>query len=229
MARKVSILGASGMIGGLLLDCLLEDNYYEEVHLLLRRALGSTDPRVTEHLVDFADPKAYAPAISGSEAVFSCIGTTMKQVKGDREAYRKIDFDINRIAAETAASYGVFAYLLVSSVGADPANNNNFYLKLKGVTEETVSKQAIPQVHIFRPSLLVGDRKESRPAEKISQFLAPAVSPLLLRGWRKYKPIKGLALAFAMMNAAKDPRRGIFIHEYDEIMSLALKSGQYRA
>lgn len=229
MARKATILGATGLIGSLLLDILLEDDYYDNIHLLLRKPLQLGHPKVVEHVINFEDPKAYASAIAGAETVFCSVGTTLKKVKGDQAAYRKVDYDIAVNAAKMAASQGVFGFMLVSAVGADASNNNNFYLKLKGIVEETVSKEQIPQVHIFRPSLLLGDRKEKRSAEMLMQGLSPLLSPLLFGKWRKYKPVKGIELAFAMLAAAKDPRKGIFIHHYNEIRELAIKSGRYRA
>ena len=229
MARKALILGASGMIGSLLLDLLLEDNYYDEVEILLRKPLHQSYPKLKETIIDFADPKAYLAPMAGVETVFCCIGTTMKQVKGDHAAYRRVDFDIPVFAAKAAANAGVFGYELVSAIGADPALESNFYLKLKGVTEEAVSKEAIPQVHIFRPSLLVGERKEKRFGENLAKVLAPVVSPLLFGGWRKYKPIKGIEVAMAMLATTKDPRKGIFIHEYDSIRQWAVRSGRYQA
>ncbi|GAO43742.1 NAD(P)H-binding protein [Flavihumibacter petaseus] len=229
MGRKATILGASGLIGGLLLDALLEDDYYDSVHVILRRSLNQQHPKLTEHLIDFSNQKAYEPGIASAETVFCCVGTTMKKVQGDRNAYRDIDYGIAVNAAEVAAKYGVFGYSLVSAIGADPANNNSFYLKLKGVTEEAVSKQNIPQVHIFRPSLLLGDRGEKRFAENLATGLAPVISPLLRGRYKKYRPIKAIEVAFAMLAAAKDPRKGIFIHEYDEIREWAIRSGRYQA
>lgn len=77
-----------------------------------------------------------------------------------------MDYDIPVYAAKAAAKLGVYGYYLVSAVGADANNNNNFYLKLKGVTEEAVSEEQIPQLYIMRPSLILGDRKERRIMEK---------------------------------------------------------------
>ncbi len=218
MSRKACLLGATGLIGQHLLQVLLKDAYYEEVHVLVRKALDYSDPKLVVHSIDFSQPAAYKPAIQGAETVFCAIGTTLKKVKGDREAYRKIDYDIPVTAAVTAAEAGVFGFVLVSSIGADAANNNNFYLKLKGVVEEAVSKQQLPQVHIFRPSLLLGNRSEKRTGERIAQALAPVYSLFLKGSWKKYHPIQADLVARAMLKAAKSSAKGIFIHDYTGIM-----------
>ena len=153
--------------------------------------------------------------------VFSAVGTTQKKVKGDKNAYRKVDFDIPVNAAKAAAKFGVYSFSLVSSVGANAANNNNFYLKLKGIVEEAVSKESIPQLHIMRPSMLLGDRKEKRIGESIAAVLMPVFSIFLFGKWAKYKAIKAEDVAKAMLQASKSPVKGIHIYEYEEIKKFA--------
>ena len=223
MARKATLIGASGLIGRSLLELLLEEVYYEEVHIMVRKSLALQHPKLIEHISDMSDPSAYDVPIEGAEIVFSAIGTTMKKVKGDRDAYRKIDFDIPVTAAKAAAKYGVFGFVLVSSVGADAAENNNFYLKLKGIVEETVTKEQIQEVVIFRPSLLLGQRNEKRIGEKIAQSLAPVLSGLLFGKWRMYKPVQASEVAKAMLIAGKAQKKGVFIYTYDDINKLVLK------
>ncbi|MCF1713183.1 NAD(P)H-binding protein [Flavihumibacter sp. RY-1] len=219
MSRKACLLGATGLIGQHLLQLLLEDPYYSEVHLLVRRSLNQQHPKLVEHVIDFSVVAEYRPAIQGAETIFCAVGTTLKKVKGDREAYRKVDYDIPVTAATVAAESGVYGFILVSSIGADANNNNNFYLKLKGVVEEAVSRLMIPQVHIFRPSLLLGQRKENRLGEKIAQVLAPVYSLFMVGSWKKYKPINASVVALAMLESAKSGGKGIFIHEYESILN----------
>lgn len=227
MSRKACLLGATGLIGGELLKLLLKDPYYQEIHLLVRRPFnlssetGPTgDAKLRVHVIDFSNTEAYRSAIRGSETVFCAVGTTLKKVKGDREAYRKVDYDIAVTAAAEAAAASVFGFCLVSSVGADANNGHNFYLKLKGVVEEAVSKLKIPQVHIFRPSLLLGHRNEKRFGEGLARFFAPLYSLFMFGKNRKYKPIQAGQVAKAMLEAAKSTGKGIFIHHYDEIQNL---------
>jgi uncharacterized protein YbjT (DUF2867 family) len=218
MSKTVALLGASGLIGGHLLQLLLNDKYYDRVRAIVRRPLNINHPKLEEFIIDFSDPKAYAQAIAGSETVFCTVGTTKKKVAGDRDAYKKVDHDIALNAAKAAANYGVYSFVLVSSVGASAENNNNAYLKLKGIVEETVSKEQIPQLHILRPSLLLGKRNEKRFGEGFAQAVMPAISFLLPS---KYKPITAENVARAMLAAPKEPAKGIYIYEYTKIMELA--------
>jgi len=221
MDQTATLIGASGLIGSHLLQLLLKDNTYSTVKIIVRRPQLLRDPKLQEIVINFEDKKALEQAIAGSAVVFSAVGTTQKKVKGDKNAYRKVDFDIPVNAAKAAAKFGVYSFSLVSSVGANAANNNNFYLKLKGIVEEAVSKESIPQLHIMRPSMLLGDRKEKRIGESIAAVLMPVFSIFLFGKWAKYKAIKAEDVAKAMLQASKSPVKGIHVYEYEEIKKFA--------
>ncbi|MBL0130072.1 MAG: hypothetical protein IPP43_02225 [Chitinophagaceae bacterium] len=119
-------------------------------------------------------------------------------------------------AARFCKLNGCEKFVLVSSVGAN-SKSNNFYLKLKGEVEDAVKAVGIKSVHIMRPSMLLGDRKEFRLGEKISKGILPAFSFLIPS---KYKPVHGKEVAQAMSAAAKKNDAGFFISEYREIKQL---------
>jgi uncharacterized protein YbjT (DUF2867 family) len=208
-------------VGGHILQNLLKDPLYSTVRVIGRRSVNITDPKIDERIIAFDDAKALEEAIAGCETVFVAVGTTNAKVEGDKEAYRKVDFDIPVNAAKAAAKYGVYGYALVSAIGADPNNNNNFYLKLKGVTEEAVCKEIIPQILVFRPSLLIGERKERRIGEKIGQAVMPMLSWMLPASKKKYKEVKAEDLGKAMVKASQSMPKGIHFLEYADIMKQA--------
>src|SRR4249920_248078 len=121
-----TIIGATGLIGGYLLEELLKDDHYDMVRILVRRPLELTHPRLEKKLVDFADAESFRLALEGSDIVFCAIGTTQKKVKGDKTAYRKVDYDIAVNAARFCKMTGCSTFILVSSVGAN-SKSNNFY------------------------------------------------------------------------------------------------------
>jgi uncharacterized protein YbjT (DUF2867 family) len=225
MAHVVTLLGASGLIGGELVKLLCDDQRFSTIHLPVRRSLHINHAKVKEWITDFSDDRVLDQCIRESNIVFSALGTTMKQVKGDRKAYQKVDFDIPLAAAKLASTYNLESFLFVSSVGANASNDNNFYLKLKGVTEEAIAKLSIHAIHIMRPSLLIGQREEFRLGERISQAIFPAVSVLLGGKLRKYKSVKASSVAAAMIRLSQDARKGVYIHHYDEITQYAKEYG----
>ena len=220
MGRTVTILGATGLVGSHLLDILLKDPDTDKVIALVRTPIPGKDGKLEQFVIDFQDPEAYEPHIAGSETVFVSVGTTNAKVKGDQKAYRQVDFDIPVHAAKAAAKYGVYGFVMVSSVKADADNNNNFYLKLKGVTEETVCEQQIPQVYIMRPSVILGKRKERRLGEQVAQTVMPWFSWALRGGRSRYKAIPAGDIAMAMFKASTHGTRGIHVCHYDEMMQL---------
>lgn len=212
-----TLIGATGLIGNYLLDELLQDDYFDTVKILIRRPLEFSHPKLEKHLVDFNDGDSFLVALSNSDFVFCTIGTTQKKVKGDKEAYRKIDYDITVNAARFSKMIGCETFVLVSSVGAN-SKSNNFYLKLKGEIEDTVKETGLHSINIMRPSILLGDRKENRLAETISKKIMSAFSFLVPS---KYKAIHGRTVAKAMKQAAKENKQGFFFHEYKEIKTKA--------
>ncbi|NDC76709.1 MAG: hypothetical protein EBZ67_02360 [Chitinophagia bacterium] len=146
----------------------------------------------------------------------------MRKVRGDRRAYRAIDHDIPAFAARAAASQGVRAFGLVSAVGADATLRSNFYLRLKGETEEEVSRHGIPSVMLARPSFLMGAREERRPAERLAQLLlVPLLDNILPRRWSRYHSIRAADVAKALLQGAKSLRDGRHILEYEDMMALS--------
>jgi uncharacterized protein YbjT (DUF2867 family) len=151
--------------------------------------------------------------------IFSCIGTTQKKVNGDTAAYRKIDYDIPVNAAVFGHQLGFNTFVLVSAVGANP-QSTNFYLRLKGEVDEAVSSAGMASINIFRPSLLLGSRKEFRLGENIMKPIAKGLSFFLGGGLAKYKAVEAGDVARAMVAAARQALPGNHVYEYEGIIGL---------
>jgi uncharacterized protein YbjT (DUF2867 family) len=216
--KTALIVGATGLIGGLCLPLLLAEERYERVVVLTRSPLALDHPKLSAHVVDFDRPESYQD-FAKADDVFSCVGTTRAKTPS-REDYRKIDFGIPVAVAKYTLERGARRVLLVSSVGADP-KSRLFYPRLKGEVEEAVSKLPFEAAHIFRPSLLLGRRNDSRPGEGAMIRLSPLYSWLFAGPFRKSHPIQAEEVARAMVRAAQSDARGIHIHEYDSILRLA--------
>ena len=211
-----TLIGATGLIGSYLLRELLNDPFFDTVRILIRRPVDITHRKLEKKIVDFNDSDSLLVALSNSDIVFCAIGTTMKKVKGDKEAYRKIDFDIPVKLARFCKMVGCEKFILVSSLGAN-SKSINFYQKLKGETDEAVKESGVKSIHIMRPSILLGDRKESRLGEDIGKAVMTTLSFLIPL---KYKPTYAKDVAKAMLALAKKNEEGYFIHENKQIRSL---------
>jgi len=214
--KTATLIGATGLIGSHILELLQVDDNYKTIRVLVRRPVSFNHPKIKVIVIDFADETAFKAGIAGCDAVFVAVGTTQKKVKGDKAAYRKVDYDIPVNAAKCCEETGCKSFLLVSSVGAD-SHSSNFYLKLKGEVEDKISSMSIPSISIFRPSILLGNRQESRPMESIAQVVSKGLTFLFPS---KYKPIEAEDVAKAMVAAEKAGKMGVSIYHLKEMKSL---------
>src|SRR5207249_4984705 len=111
------LAGGSGLVGGVLLGALLEEDFFARVVCAGRRTLPRQHLKLAQVLVDFSSPAALT-ALEAPQAAFSCLGTTLRKA-GSREAFRAVDHDAVLAFAEAAHSKGARAFLHVSALGAD--------------------------------------------------------------------------------------------------------------
>ena len=211
--RTASVFGSTGLIGSHLVDYLKNDTYYDNIKVCSRENISFKEENIINHNIDFSNYQSILSVVKNSKTVFICIGTTQSRVNGDKSEYRKIDYQIPIDVANACKECKVNRILLVSSAGAD-VNGNSFYLKLKGEIENDIIKKNIPSTYIFRPSLLLGNRKEFRPGEKIAQYIMPIFSFMMPK---IYKPISAKNVAKSMIEYSKKPIKGHKIYHYDEI------------
>ncbi|MFC7440561.1 oxidoreductase [Laceyella putida] len=217
MNKTALVLGATGLIGSHVTQLLLKDNRYKEVRLLVRKSTGIHHPKCREHLIDFADLESKPPLFAVDD-LFCCLGTTMKKAQS-KEAFRLVDYTYPLQVGQLAKSQGIQSYSLISSIGANP-RSPFFYTRTKGELEEALTALDLPALHIFRPSLLLGERQETRLMEDLAQRLTPALNPLLVGPLRAYRPIKEATVAQAMVYQAQSGLTGTHVVESWEMEKL---------
>lgn len=214
------VLGATGLVGEKLVQQLLNDPAFSKVRILVRRPVKLSHPKLEAEIVNFDNLAEYRLRLGRGDCIFCCVGTTQKKVKGDKKAYRKVDVDIPVNAAKMGKDAGFTKYLLVSAVGAD-RHSKNFYLQLKGEVEREIADLNFYSFHVFRPSILLGERKEFRLAESIGKGIMQGLSGLFMGKLKKFKGIAGADVAKAMIAAAKSDGKGMFVHHYDDMMKVS--------
>ncbi|MEJ5994570.1 NAD(P)H-binding protein [Pedobacter sp. Du54] len=208
---KALIIGATGATGKDLVDALLQDPYYTEVVIFVRRPVTLTHIKLTAIVTDFDQLEAVSHDISG-DVLFSCLGTTLK-VAGSKAKQRHIDFEIPLKFAQIAKTNGVSKAVLVSAYGAS-ATSNMFYSRLKGDLENRIADLTFNQYFIFRPGLLLR-KNTDRFGEKISARLLKLLNGLGML--RNYRPMPTAVLAEKLAKAPKLPVGGKRVVELDEI------------
>ena len=213
---KITLFGPTGLIGNEILKLLENDSGFENINVVSRRPIELKSKKSNLNIIDFKDFNSYLNVIDGSDVVLAAIGTTQSKVGFNKKKYREIDFDIISNTVKACKEKKVKHFSFVSSAGAD-INNKSFYLKLKGEIEKEVESKQLNSSTVYRPSLLLGNRKENRFGEKVAQILIPLISFLFPDN---YKPIKASDVARAMVTESKKIETGFKIYHYRDILNL---------
>lgn len=212
--KTLLLLGATGLIGGECLQYLRGDDYYSDVIILTRKILPETTAKIRQHLVNFDRIEQYRELVHAND-VICALGSTRSKA-GSRENFYRIDFEYPYELAKMAIENGAGHFLLVSALGADP-RSPFFYNRVKGELENAIIDLGYGSIGIFRPSLLLGKRKEYRLGEvwmKVVLGLFSFVIPA------KYRPILASTVAGAILQAARKDLAGVHIFESGAIRRL---------
>lgn len=219
---KITLFGATGLVGSSVLEYALSNSSVDEIVCPTRKALSISSSKVKNPTgLQLENVLQLVPAIQGSAACVCAVGTTLKTA-GSKKAFYQIDHDLVFEIAKTAKEAGIAHFLFVSSVGAR-TTSSTFYLRVKGETEEKLISLRFPQLTIVRPSLLLGDRKESRIGEAIARAIMPLFNPLLCGGLKPYRAIKANDVAKALVNSAiTKSSQSVDIISYEALRERAL-------
>jgi len=222
--RIALVAGATGLVGGFLIDALLGAPDYSRVYALTRRPFKREHPKLANRIVIYSRMAEQLKGLAVQDA-FCCLGTTIKAA-GSQDAFRDVDVEAVLQFAQVARTCGATRFVVVSSVRADPASKN-FYLRTKGEMEEAVSALGFPSLDILQPGLLLGPRQELRPLETLGRVFAPLINPLLTGTREGLRAIPAETVAQGMVGAARRGGRGIYRYTYPQIRQLAaLKPSQ---
>jgi uncharacterized protein YbjT (DUF2867 family) len=211
---RAIIIGATGLVGNLILKEALGDNDFSEVRIFVRRSTGLIDPKLKEIINPLKDIDSLSSEIQG-DVLFNALGTTIKQA-GSKEEQQRIDRDLPIAFARIASANGVKIMLNVSSVGT--SLNGGFYLRTKAEMENGTANFFPGSVFHFRSGLLVGNRKEFRVAEKFASGVMRVIDPVLTGSSKKYRSMPVDKLAKAMVGLSKNPAGKPSILYFPEIM-----------
>ena len=191
------VIGATGLVGSSLVQLLLEDDRFLAVKVLVRRSTGIRHLKLQEHIINFDHPAQWKHLVKG-DVLFSALGTTLKSA-GSKEAQYKIDHTYQFNVAKAASENSVPVYVLVSAAMANE-HSKIFYTRMKGELERDIRNLPFDYIHIIQPGMLVGNRKENRPFEKIGTPVLQFLNKLGIA--KKQKPIHVSIVAQAMINVS---------------------------
>jgi uncharacterized protein YbjT (DUF2867 family) len=210
------VAGATGLVGGECLRQLLACPRYERVIVVTRRELGAAarHDKLREVVVEF-DRLGEAKSRLRGDHVFCALGTTIRKA-GSQAKFRAVDYEYPLRLAQLTRQNGARHFSIVSALGAS-RSSPFFYSRVKGEVEEGLRQMGWPSLAILRPSVIAGERAESRPLERVSEQLlrlAPAT-------WR---PVPARDIAGAMIAVALREPSGVTVVESRQIPAAARQS-----
>ncbi|MGB3463824.1 MAG: oxidoreductase [Cyclobacteriaceae bacterium] len=216
--KSALIIGATGLVGNELTQRILSSDDYSQINIISRSKTTFDDYRITETNDDFENLSQH-PEQFNVDDVFCCIGTTMKKA-GSKEKFVRIDYHYPmEIARLSLKEPSVKNFLIVTAVGANP-DSSIFYNQVKGELERDLQKLDFKSLHIFRPSLLLGDRNEFRIWESVAKAFSAFLSFFLIGSEKKIWAIQSEKVAEAMHNVAREGKQGTYFYEPAKIRSL---------
>ena len=173
--KKVLIAGASGMVGGHLLEEALASKRVTKVVSLVRKASDKRHPKLQERLVeDFADYSNSPELFKDVDAAFFCVGVYTGPVTAEQFKVITVDYAVAFAEALHANSPRV-KFCLLSGQGADRSEKSRLsFAKYKGMAENSIAKMGL-NFYSFRPAYIypVVARKEPNLMYRISRALYP--------------------------------------------------------
>lgn len=200
LIKSAVVIGATGLVGRELLKQLNQLESCEQIVAIVRqedeqlKKLQKVEQLVMNDFLLINDQDVH-----GFSHAFSCLGSTIKKA-GSKANFYSIDFEINAHFADLFSETDTH-YILISAQGAD-AGSLFFYNQVKGELEQHLEQSSLATVSIVRPSLLLGERNESRTLEDASQKIFRALSHLIPDTF-KYKPVTAVQVAHTMVEIAQ--------------------------
>ena len=217
MGKTAIVAGSTGLVGKHLVQILAESQEYESVIALVRKGSNFIHEGVFTIEVDYDNLSEYSEDLK-AEDVFCCLGTTMKKA-GSKENFYKVDYTYPLKLAKVAEKNNSIQFNIITASGAH-SKSMFYYNRVKGDVEAAISNLDIFNINIFRPSLLLGERKEKRGGEQIGAALFKLVKPLMLGPIRRYRAIRGDIVAKAMFRVNQNHSDGIHYFESDRIQEI---------
>ncbi len=210
--------GASGLVGQYALGSLLASGAYTQVTALVRKPLAIQHPNLKQIKVNYEQLDKVGAALKADD-IFCCLGTTRRKA-GNEQAFSLVDYDYPMNLARLTLKKGAQQLMIISALGAN-AKSGLFYNRIKGELERDLMALSFRSVCAFRPSLLIGKRKEFRLGEKIGIGLATFLRPILFGSLKRYRGIEARIVGRAMVKAAQQLQPGRRIFESEQIAELA--------
>ena len=218
--KNIIVFGGSGLIGNSVLNLL--DKKKSKIYAFSRRSLDNKFENVKDVIFNFDTLEANIE-LNNWDHIYICLGRRLKVwellyiKKKDRDNHFKIEHDYIIKILEKAKKLGAKDISIISAIGANK-KSSNFYLKTKGLLEESIKLLAYDNVSILRPGHILANKNSISKDfliwtidifSKISNFF-------LIGPMRKYRAIEIDKLSNFMV---EKNNKGLNIYYYDDFIA----------
>jgi uncharacterized protein YbjT (DUF2867 family) len=217
---RIALVGATGLVGREIITIASRGDEARVVGIARREVPLPPGARMEMFI---ADPAKWGEVLAAvrPRALICALGTTWKKAGRDEAGFREVDHDLVLATAAAAHRAGVPNMVLISAAGAD-ARSKSLYMRVKGETEDALSRIGFKRLDLLRPGLLRGERiGDLRLAERAALVAAPLVDPLLSKSWARFRSIDAALVAEAALGLALRRAGGRFTHDNDAMRRAA--------
>ena len=217
MSKKILIVGASGLVGGEILENLkITDN---DLILLSRKKL-QCENYINQIIIDFEDIDSLDTNLKVDE-IYIAIGHKLSLSeliyikKNDRKNFVNVDFNYIKKIAEFAKNCGANSIGLISAIGANTKSFNT-YLKVKGDVEEKIKLIGYKKIIIAHPSHLLGRRSgEQIPMSvKVFEQITNLFGYLMIGPLQKFRNVEANKVAKGIISKMNSVKEGVHYIDY---------------
>ncbi|MBY0342292.1 MAG: NAD(P)H-binding protein [Sphingomonadales bacterium] len=217
---RIALVGATGLVGRRVIEIASAGDDVRILGIARREAPLPPGARMEMFV---AEPDKWGEVLDAvrPRALICALGTTWKKAGRDEAAFRAVDHDLVLATAEAAKRAGVPNMVVVSAAGADK-RAKALYMRVKGETEEALTRIGFKRLDILHPGLLRGERVDDlRFAERAAIIAAPLIDPLLSGSWERYRSIDAGLVAEAALGLALRRAGGRFTHDNEAMRRAA--------
>ncbi len=216
---NIVMLGATGAVGGEVVQALCDEPRLAKLALLGRRKVsGLAQENIEQHRIDVMNPESYASRLDGYQCAICTLGVG-EPSRVSKEDFLRIDKQAVLDFATACREAGVEHFQLLSSVGAD-ARSRSFFLRSKGELNEALLALNFKRLSIFQPSMIITPDNRYGFTQAMTLALWPTLSRLMVGLLSKYRGIDVDKLGCAMAyNSVNDGSGSEYLH-WADIMAL---------
>ena len=224
VSRSLSVvmLGASGAVGGQVVNALLALPELKRLTLLGRREVvlptSAKAKIVAQHVVDIDATDTWASLVAGHECAVCTLGVGQPSEMTKAE-FVHIDKDLVIAFATICKQNGVRHFELLGAAGAD-SRSRSFYLRTKGQLRDALVALNFERLSLFQPSMILTPTNRYGVSQALILAVWPGLSHLMIGPTRKYRGIRVEALGAAMANNLATSGQGTETLHWDEVKAL---------